>query len=76
MLNNRICFHCKKIINNSNDYCTLVSHSHEKIVNQDSWHRTCWTQWLDKRIEDKLKLMLNQGMATVKEIMQNNGMTI
>jgi hypothetical protein len=74
MLNSRICLYCHKVINKGADFATLVSHSNEKIVNQDNWHRQCFNLWLDKRIEDKLKVLIATGIDRVNSVMNNNGM--
>ena len=75
MLNKNYCHYCRQIINKEkDDYCTLVSHSKGKIVNQDHWHRNCWVEWLDLRIENKLKELMAQGITIAKKRMENSGL--
>jgi hypothetical protein len=71
MLNKSYCHYCKEYINKSkDDYCTLVSHQKGKIVNQDHWHRKCFKEWLDVRIETKLKILMAQGLKIAKQKME------
>ena len=45
---NKICFKCKKYINDKDNYYAFTEYSNEKIVKIDYAHKKCWEDFLLK----------------------------
>lgn len=63
--NSKKCFKCGQIILETENYCSLVSHSKGMIVHQDHWHAECWKEWNADRLT---KAMLKVGAQAMKQM--------
>lgn len=47
-MENKICFRCKKLIEENSNYYAFTEYDKEKFVNVNYTHRKCWDDFLDQ----------------------------
>lgn len=66
------CFRCKRTINEDDDYASLVSYSNGEVTNKDNWHSICWREWLEEKMDLKVKEYANKLMKISVPLVEQN----
>lgn len=67
-LNEWHCYFCGLIIDKDGAYASLVSHDKGIITHQDKWHRQCFKDWIQKKVEEKIAEYQRQAMSVAEKI--------
>lgn len=71
------CYKCHEEIDiNRERYCSLLSVSKGKVVNQDYWHAQCWVDWINEAVERKMKAAYTESISLISDIAKSKGLNL